>query len=68
MTEEYYSKFGETYFINETVRRIRYLNDDKVAITGIRAPIDVTTLRKRARRFAFGGSALEKSAMFILDS
>ena len=46
ITEKYYAKFGKTYFINETVRRIKYLNDDKVAITGIRAPIDVTTLRK----------------------
>ena len=46
ITEEYYAKFGKTYFINETVRRIRVLNVDKVAITGIRAPIDAANLRK----------------------
>jgi len=46
ITEKYYAKFGKTYFINETVRRIRVLNVDKVAITGIRAPIDAETLRE----------------------
>jgi dephospho-CoA kinase len=45
ITEKYYVKFGRTYFIKETIRRIKHSND-KVVITGIRAPTDVTTLRK----------------------
>jgi dephospho-CoA kinase len=44
ITEKYYKKFGKTYFIRETIRRIKHSNENAV-ITGVRAPIDATTLR-----------------------
>jgi dephospho-CoA kinase len=46
ITVKYYEKFGKTYFIEETVNRIKRSRHDKVLITGIRAPTDVETLRK----------------------
>jgi dephospho-CoA kinase len=46
ITEEYYEKFGRTYFVEETIRRIKSANRSRVLITGIRAPKDVTTLRQ----------------------
>jgi dephospho-CoA kinase len=46
ITEEYYEKYGKTYFIEETIRRIRRANCEYLLITGIRAPLDAVTLRK----------------------
>lgn len=46
ITEKFYEKHGRTYFVEETVNRIRRTNHDKILITGIRAPTDVATLRK----------------------
>jgi len=34
ITEEYYEKFGRTYFIEETIRKIRPANYDRILITG----------------------------------
>jgi dephospho-CoA kinase len=45
ITERYYEKFGKTYFIEETVARIEHSGKEKMLITGIRAPTDVTTLK-----------------------
>jgi dephospho-CoA kinase len=45
ITEKYYAQFGRTYFIEETIRRIQHAKHDKILITGIRAPTDITTLR-----------------------
>jgi dephospho-CoA kinase len=47
ITENCYKKYGRTYFIEETIRRIERANCPRMLITGIRAPTDVTTLRKR---------------------
>jgi dephospho-CoA kinase len=49
LTEKCYERFGRTYFIEETMRRMRRANRDRVLITGIRAPTDVTTLKERFR-------------------
>jgi dephospho-CoA kinase len=46
ITEEYYEKYGRTYFVEETIRRIERANCPHMLITGIRAPTDVTTLRR----------------------
>jgi dephospho-CoA kinase len=46
ITEKYYEKFGRTYFIEETIRRIERAGCEQMLITGIRAPTDVTTLRE----------------------
>jgi len=46
ITEEHYQRFGKTYFIEETTKRIKDAGYKKVLITGIRAPTDVTTLKK----------------------
>jgi dephospho-CoA kinase len=46
ITEKRYEQFGRTYFIEETIRKIRHANIDRILITGIRAPTDVATLRK----------------------
>ncbi len=46
ITEEHYGKFGKTYFIEETVKRIKRAGHEKILITGIRAPTDVTTLKR----------------------
>jgi len=47
ITEKYYEKFGRNYFIDETIRKIKRANHDGILITGVRAPTDVTTLRKQ---------------------
>jgi dephospho-CoA kinase len=47
ITVKYYERFGKTYFIEETVRRMKSSGYDKVLITGIRASTDVETLRKQ---------------------
>lgn len=46
ITEEHYEKFGKTYFIEETIKRIKRAGHEKMLITGIRASTDVTTLKK----------------------
>jgi len=46
ITKDCFEKFGRTYFVEETIRRIRHANHSRVLITGIRAPTDVSTLRK----------------------
>jgi dephospho-CoA kinase len=46
ITQKRYEQFGRTYFIEETIRKIKYTNIDRILITGIRAPTDVATLRK----------------------
>lgn len=46
ITQKRYEQFGNTYFIEETIRKIKHANIDRMLITGIRAPTDVTTLRK----------------------
>lgn len=46
ITEKCYERFGKTYFVEETIRRIRRANQSRMLITGIRAPTDITTLRE----------------------
>ncbi|MGQ9551247.1 MAG: AAA family ATPase [Candidatus Bathycorpusculaceae bacterium] len=46
ITERYYKRFGRTYFIDETVSRIKRSNSKKMLITGIRTPTDVAYLKK----------------------
>jgi dephospho-CoA kinase len=46
ITEKRFEEFGRSYFIEQTVRRLRHESKDKMLITGIRAPIDVATLRR----------------------
>ena len=45
ITEKCFVELGRTYFIEETIKKIRRANKSKVLITGIRAPTDVQALR-----------------------
>ena len=47
ITERYYEKYGGSYFIDETLRRIERANCERILITGIRAPTDAMALRER---------------------
>jgi dephospho-CoA kinase len=46
LTEKYFERFGRTYFIDETIRKIKCARHNKILITGIRTITDITTLRK----------------------
>ena len=45
ITQKCFEEFGRTYFIEETIKKIRNGNEERVLITGIRAPTDVEALR-----------------------
>jgi dephospho-CoA kinase len=46
ITQKRYEQFGNVYFIEETIRKIKHANIDRILITGIRAPTDIAALRK----------------------
>jgi dephospho-CoA kinase len=45
ITEDRFRRFGKTFFIEETVKRIKAKRTRVAVITGVRSPIDVQTLR-----------------------
>jgi len=47
ISDDYFKKYGKKYFINKVVEAIKAdKTADKVAVTGLRTPIDVKTMKK----------------------